>query len=120
MAAFKAQGIDRNSLAYKSPFQPYFGYFSIFVISLVLIFKGFAAFTPKFDYKSFITQYIGAPIFLALYLGWKIYHKTSYVTSNNMDLITGARDLHDVEDEEEEDTTGWTWKQKLAKFWREI
>ncbi|CAO1630068.1 unnamed protein product [Sympodiomycopsis kandeliae] len=122
MAGMKAQGKDRNKLAYKSPFQPYFGWYSLFVITLVLIFKGFQTFIPKFDHKSFITQYIGIPIFVLLYVGWKIYYKTKFIRASEMDLVTGARELTDVDDEDEDevDKTGWTWKQRVVHFFKAI
>lgn len=119
MAGFKAQGIDRNSLPYKSPFQPYFGYWSLLVITLVLIFKGFAAFVGQFDYRCFITNYIGAPIFLALFVGWKFAHKTRFVSASHMDLVTGVRDLDgELADaaEDEGDEESLSARQKVLRF----
>lgn len=56
MAGLQAQNISRDTLPYKAPLQPYASPISLFFITLVLIFKGFPAFLPTFQYKSFITQ----------------------------------------------------------------
>lgn len=104
LAGLKAQGIDRKDLAYRSPYQPYYGWFCMFVTSLVMIFKGFSAFTPKFNINSFVTNYIGIPIFILLWFGWKIVNKTPFHRASEMDLFTGARELVDVEDELDEES----------------
>lgn len=114
MAGLKAQGIDRNAFAYKSPFQPYFGYFSMFVTMLVILFKGFAAFFPVFDVRNFVTQYIGLPIFILLWVGWSIFAKSKFIKASEMDLQTGVRELHDVEDEYDEEKP--SLKQRALKL----
>lgn len=40
----KAQGIDRRTLPYRAPFQPYLSYYGLCVAVMVLIFGGFTAF----------------------------------------------------------------------------
>ncbi|CAO1632411.1 unnamed protein product [Parajaminaea phylloscopi] len=117
LSAMKAQGFDRKSLPYRSPFQPFFGYYSIFVISLVILFKGFAAFIGPFNYKSFITNYIGLPIFVALIVGWQLAHRTKWLASTEVDLYTGAREGDiEGEDENKEDIERLTKKQRLVRF----
>lgn len=56
MAGCRAQGVSRESLPYKAPLQPYASYIALAITMIVLIFKGFTAFLPTFDYKSFITK----------------------------------------------------------------
>lgn len=56
MAGLRSQGISRDGLPYKAPFQPYASPIALFITILVLFFKGFPAFLPTFDYKSFITK----------------------------------------------------------------
>jgi amino acid transporter len=86
MRGMKAQGIPRSSLPFVAvgpvthshvcvwltyqPFQPYLTYASLALVVLLSIFKGFDAFMP-FDVKSFITSYIGIPVFVFGYLGFK-------------------------------------------------
>lgn len=119
MRGLKAQGFDRSQLPYRSPLQPYFGWYSILVISLVLIFKGFTAFIHEFNYKSFITNYIGMPVFALLYIGWKLAHRTKLLSADEIDLVTGARDA-DIEEEEKEDVETLTKKQKVLRFFKRI
>lgn len=65
MRGMKAQGISRDTLPYKAPFQPYLSYFALAFTCLLTFFKGFDSFihspglpppNNKFDYKSFITH----------------------------------------------------------------
>ncbi|OAX37901.1 dicarboxylic amino acid permease [Rhizopogon vinicolor AM-OR11-026] len=97
MRALKAQGIDRNTLPYKAPFQPYASWFALIFTGIVLFFNGFSAFIP-FVSSSFITSYIAIPIFLALWVGYKVYHRTTTIPASEADLFTGKREI----DEEEE------------------
>lgn len=43
--ALKAQGIDRNTLVFRSPFQPYTAWFSLGFFVMIIIFNGFHVFT---------------------------------------------------------------------------
>lgn len=100
MRGMKAQGISRDTLPYKAPFEPYLTYFALFFTVLLSIFKGFDAFMP-FDYKNFITSYIGIPVYVLGYFGYKFIRKTSYVRIHEMDLSSGAREFHDIDDAED-------------------
>jgi yeast amino acid transporter len=42
MRALKAQGVDRNSLPYKAPFQPFGSWFALVSTAIITIFKGLA------------------------------------------------------------------------------
>lgn len=84
MRGMKVQGIPRETLPYiavscpgvdkfradDQPFQPYLTYVSLFFVSALTFFKGFDAFMP-FDYKLFITSYIGIPVYVFGYTGYK-------------------------------------------------
>ncbi|WRT67563.1 uncharacterized protein IL334_004535 [Kwoniella shivajii] len=113
MRGMKAQGISRDTLPYKAPFEPYLTYFSLFMICLVCLFKGFDAFMP-FNYKNFITNYIGIPVYVISYFGYKIFYRTKAVKMHEMDLTSGAREFYDIDDdvEEEQRYTSMTWKEK--------
>lgn len=65
MKGMKVQGISRDTLPYKAPFQPYLAWFALIFTVILTIFKGFDAFihspglkppNNKWDYKSFITH----------------------------------------------------------------
>ncbi|WVQ72226.1 hypothetical protein IAR50_001775 [Cryptococcus sp. DSM 104548] len=115
MRGMKAQGIPRDTLPYKSPFQPYFTYLSLFLTCLVCFFKGFDSFMP-WDYKTFITNYIGIPVYVIGYCSYKLIRKTKAVKMYEMDLTTGARgEFDDIEEEDEEEMRykSMSFKEKL-------
>lgn len=45
--ALKAQGVDRNTLVFKSHFQPYTAWFAFFYFAIIIIFNGFDVFVGK-------------------------------------------------------------------------
>ena len=54
MKALKAQGMSRDDLPYKAPFQPWGSYFALIATAIITFFKGFDTFLPwKVD--NFIT-----------------------------------------------------------------
>ncbi|KAL8938734.1 MAG: hypothetical protein Q9211_003068 [Gyalolechia sp. 1 TL-2023] len=91
-AALKAQGIDRNTLVFKSPFQPYTAYFSLIFFAILTIFNGFYVFGP-FDVNGFVTNYVGIPIYFVLYAFWKIFKRTRWIPSAEADIQTGKAAL---------------------------
>ncbi|KAF2711201.1 hypothetical protein K504DRAFT_375446 [Pleomassaria siparia CBS 279.74] len=93
----KAQGIDRNTLAYKAPFQPYLSYYGMSICILVLIFGGFTAFLGTFDTSSFITTYFSIPVFLVLVFGYKFWKKSKFIKYEDMDFKTGSSSTIPVE-----------------------
>ncbi|KAG5646639.1 hypothetical protein DXG03_002629 [Asterophora parasitica] len=115
MKALEVQGMSRDDLPYKAPFQPWGSWFALFATALITLFKGFDTFIP-FKVDTFITSvtcsscvavshplpvsrsYIGIPIFFVLWLGYRIIYKTKQITYKEIDLVTGLREI----DEEEE------------------
>ncbi|KZP02439.1 amino acid permease [Athelia psychrophila] len=98
----KYQGIDRNTLPYKAPFQPYASYFGVLFVTLVIFFNGFQVFLAgEWDVNIFITAYICLPIFLVLYVGYKVVVRPKFVRVEDMDFTTGRRELNDMEEEED-------------------
>jgi amino acid transporter len=97
MKALEAHGISRDSLPYKAPFQPWGSYFAFVATAIITLFKGFDAFIP-FHVDTFVTNYIGLPIYFFLWLGYKLYYKTRMIPPTHVDLVTGIRQI----DEEEE------------------
>ncbi|ETI19577.1 hypothetical protein G647_09411 [Cladophialophora carrionii CBS 160.54] len=91
--ACKAQGIDRNTLPFKSPFQPYLGYAATIFFGLIIFLNGFDSIAGGFDYQAFITDYIGIPIYFGLYLFWRILKRTHFRKSSEADLYTGKAAL---------------------------
>lgn len=91
--ALKAQGIDRKTLVFRSPFQPYIAWGAFTFFAIIIVFNGFYALCNPFNVDNFITSYIGIPIFFALFFGWKIFKRTRFVSPVDVDLHTGKAAL---------------------------
>ncbi|KAK3380967.1 amino acid permease/ SLC12A domain-containing protein [Podospora didyma] len=112
--ALKAQGIDRDTLIFKSPFQPYTAWFALTYFAIIIIFNGFHVFIQgNWKTSSFIAAYIGIPIYFFLFFSWKLIKKTKWKSPAEADLFTGKAAL-DAEDAH--------WPEQiprnaLEKFW---
>lgn len=110
----KSQGISRDSLPYKSPYQPFTAIYGLFWCSVIIFFNGFDTFGP-FNVSNFLTAYIGIIIFFGCYVGCKIWKRTEFVKASEMDLLTGRNEVDAlVYDEDEETPTTilgkmWSW-----------
>lgn len=116
MRGLRAQGISRDTLPYKSPFQPYAAWFALFITVLIAIFKGFDAFIgPVFKWRDFICHYIAIPVYVFGFIFYKYFRKTKFVKPHEMDLRTGAREFQglDEDDEDEMRYKSMTFKQKV-------
>ncbi|KDN41928.1 hypothetical protein RSAG8_07145, partial [Rhizoctonia solani AG-8 WAC10335] len=116
MKALEAQGIDRDQLPYRAPFQPWGAWFALVVTFIITFFKGFDTLMTPVNIPNFITSYIGAPLFGLMWLAYKLWYKTKVIPPHEVDLITGKREI----DEEEEQYLAQqaalgprTWKQKI-------
>lgn len=104
MKALKVRGVPRDSLPYKSLFQPYFSYYGVFWNILIILTQGFTAFIP-WDTSSFFVAYISLIIFVVMYVGHKIFYRTKFVSSEDADLDSGRREIEEMHFEEKEPTT---------------
>lgn len=93
--ALKAQGVDRSTLVFRSPFQPFTAYFALFFFSIIILFNGFFTFGP-FLRDDFITAYVGIPIYFTLYLFWKVFKRTKWVNPAEADIFSGKAALDAV------------------------
>jgi amino acid transporter len=91
-SALIAQNVDRNTLIFKSKFQPYTAYFALIYFSIIVIFNGFAVFANhkvNWSTDDFIIAYINIPIFAILYLAWKLIKREPFVKASEADIWTG-------------------------------
>ncbi|KAI0117922.1 amino acid permease [Nemania sp. FL0031] len=94
----RQNGIPRDTLPYKAPLQPFLAYFALCFCVVVAFFNGFDAFFPgKFSAKTFVPPYIDAPIFAALFIGYKVVKKTKMVPLAEMDLWSGKEEVDRLE-----------------------
>jgi amino acid transporter len=95
-AALIAQNVDRNTLIFKSKFQPYTAWFALLFFSVIIVFNGFDVFIKAkndepwtFSPSGFFTAYINVPIFALLFLFWKIFKRTRLVQASEADIWSG-------------------------------
>lgn len=123
VSARRAQGITDDMMPYTAPLGRAGSIGSLFGCCLIAIFKNFNVFTKgdygKWDYKNFITGYLGIPLYLIMIAGYKIWYRRRNGRGSGMkpteaDLFSGK----DVIDKQEEEFlahqaklgegTGWT------------
>uniref|UniRef100_L2FCD2 Proline-specific permease n=1 Tax=Colletotrichum fructicola (strain Nara gc5) TaxID=1213859 RepID=L2FCD2_COLFN len=91
-------GVDRDTLPYKAPLQPFLAYFAMCFCLVVALFNGFDAFFPgRFSAKTFVPPYIDIPIFLSLFLGYKFVKGTRFVKVAEMDIWSGKAEIDRLE-----------------------
>ncbi|OCH96296.1 general amino acid permease 1 [Obba rivulosa] len=90
------QGYNRKEIVYHSNLQPYLSIWGIFWLSLFILINGFEVFW-KFNASSFLTHYIGVPIFFGLYFFWKIFKRTKFWKLSEMDFVTAIPSLEETE-----------------------
>ncbi|PRP84964.1 amino acid transporter [Planoprotostelium fungivorum] len=83
--ALGVQGIDRGTLPYRSPLQPYSAWFGLVSCVIIIIFNGFTTFSP-FVAVDFCASYLGVVSFFALFIGWKWTKKTKMVPLSEIDF----------------------------------
>ncbi|KAK7014905.1 aa-permease domain-containing protein [Favolaschia claudopus] len=96
MRALKAQGKSRDTLPYKAPFQPYGSWLALISTGIIVFFKGFDAFMP-FQVDKFLTNYIGLPIFVVLFVVYKVIFRTRQIPADKVDLVTGLKVIDEAE-----------------------
>jgi amino acid transporter len=110
MRALKARNISRDTLPYKSMWQPVFAWYGLFFNVLIITTQGFTAFIP-WDVEGFFIAYVSVILFAVLYVGHKLIMKTSFVKTGEADIITGSLEEDDPVWSISEPTTLW------GKFW---
>lgn len=74
--------------------------------------------TPALQAEAFFQAYLAAPIVVVSYVAYKVWMKTPFIRSHNMDLHTGIRDLnvHELIYEEREERVQWPAWKRVYKF----
>lgn len=97
--ARRAQGVDEATLAYKAPLGIIGSSVALFFCVLVAFTRSFGVFVHSpstygnFDYKTFITSYIGIPLYVMAFTGWKFWKKTELIKPHNADIWTGKAEI---------------------------
>lgn len=88
--ARKIQQIDLAYIPYRAPFGARGSLIALAFLVILTLTKGIEVFIGTFDYKGFIVQYIGIPIYLCLIFGYKIVKNSRRVRAEAADLVTGV------------------------------
>jgi amino acid transporter len=117
----KAQGIDRSTLPYRAPLQPYAAYYALTVrisschlqiyshtplkhspqislclqfILVILFFNGFSVFIDgQFDVAVLITSYLPIVVFPMMYFGYRFLRPVVTLPAAELDFFGGTRDV---------------------------
>ncbi|PWY79548.1 amino acid permease [Aspergillus heteromorphus CBS 117.55] len=110
MRALKARNISRDLLPYKAIWQPYYSWYGLFFNVLIILTQGFTAWITSFSVTDFFIDYISLILFVVLYIGHKVYFRTSFVKPLEADIDTGRLEL---ENETWETEVPTKWYQKI-------
>ena len=88
--AVRLQQIPAHQFAYRATLGQWGSMGALAILCLLLVTKGFQVFIHGFDYKNFIVQYIGLPLYLLCIVGYKLYYRTRRVRGYEADLVTGV------------------------------
>lgn len=99
--ARRAQGIANEAMPYIAPLGIWGSYGALFMCCLIALTKNYDVFVGDWNkkYPTFITGYLGIPIYLILILGHKLWTKSKGVRPHECDFYTG-KDIIDREEEE--------------------
>ncbi|KAI1860217.1 hypothetical protein JX265_010141 [Neoarthrinium moseri] len=99
--ARKAQGLANSEMPYVAPFGIYGSYGALAVCILIALTKNYDVFTGeglRTKYATFITGYLGIPLYLILIFVHKVVTKSKGVRPHECDFYTG-KDIIDREEE---------------------
>jgi len=116
MKALKVNGMQRENLPYKAPFQPWGAWFALISTGIITFFKGFDTFIP-WNAANFVTNYIGIPIFFTLWLTYKLVFKTKLIRYDEVDLTTGLKTIDDEEKRFLEQEAAKGPRSRLKRIW---
>jgi amino acid transporter len=119
-AACNLQGVPRTSLPIRSPLQPLGSWITLFVFTILCLCNGFTVFFPsEWSASSFLTAYIGLPLFVLIYLGHRIYDRKAgwTIPLHEIDLMSGVAE---VEAEEHPATEHSTWYPRVRTYFKSV
>ncbi|KAG6369107.1 amino acid permease/ SLC12A domain-containing protein [Boletus reticuloceps] len=94
----RRQGIVPRGI-YRSPLQPYASIWAIFWIPFYILLNGISVFWD-WSASKFVAAYISLPIFLLLFIGYKLWYKTKILPLAELDFVSNIPTLEETGDEE--------------------
>ncbi|KAH9982507.1 amino acid permease [Lactifluus volemus] len=119
-AGMKAQGIDRQTLPFSSPLQPYAAWYAAIFCIVICVFNGWSVFLHgQWDTANFITSYFPVLLFPILYIGARYWKRVPPVEPSEMDFYTGLAEIeastYDEPPPKNRAEAIWQWLVKLAR-----
>lgn len=122
-AAWVKQGRLISDLKYPNPAGRFAAPVVVVTVSAIILIQGWSAFKGSFDAVSFVANYIELPLFLVLYVGWRLIKRVHSPTLLQIDLDSGrhAEDEYDEQnnqeiEQREKGKYGWAWRAYSAIF----
>lgn len=103
--ARRAQGVPDSELAFVAPLGKWGSFGALIFCCIIAFFKGFPYFVHNkktygdFDYKNFITAYLGIPLYIIMIFGYKFIMKSQRVDPAHANLFGGKQAIDDEEAE---------------------
>ena len=80
--AMQVQGMAVSSLPFRAIGYPYLPWIIFFLNIFLVLISGYTTLLNPFALKDFIFSYLVIPVFIILYVGWKVWHSKSRVFLN--------------------------------------
>lgn len=118
--ACKVQGITNAELPYTSIMQPWGSYAAIVGFIVLTLINGFSVFWPEnWSVSSFLTAYVGIPVFLIIYFGHRLYARSDPWAHppELVDMHTGMEEVLAEEEPKHAIKTKLKWYEHVKKLW---
>lgn len=97
--AYIYQGKKLKDLKYKAILYPFGPILALIMCVIIILGQGYSCIKPDgIDYQGLIASYIGIPLFVGLYVWYKIKHKTKVIPLDDVDLTYNENARNDDED----------------------
>lgn len=124
--AWKKQGHTLDELPFRSQPGVYGSWVGFIFNVLVLIAQFWVGFAP-IDYGTlnaaqrvdkFFSAYLAAPVVVVFFIAYKLWYRTKFVSTSEVDLVTGRRelDIQHLIEQERADQKEWPRAKKIWKF----
>lgn len=95
--ACEAQGLDRKTLPYCSPLQPFLSWYGLIACSVMSLVGGYTVFLPgQWDVTSFLFSYAMIAVCPAIFIVWKLVKRTKWL--GPMDVKLRNQEVEDIEE----------------------
>lgn len=123
--AWKYHGHTLDELPYRSQAGVIGSWIGLAINALILIAQFWTGFAPigyremssSDRTKNFFEVYLAAPIVIAMYIGFKLWKKTTIRRVKDIDVVSGRRelDLEQILADERAERASWPWWKKAWK-----